>query len=228
MKILKILAIAFLAIATILALAIWIASEPLPEGKEGPQAEALADKMLLAVNKAAYDSLQELQWSFPRGHNFVWDKAANKVNVQWDKYEVSLDPETRTGTASADGASLSGQDATEAVAKAWALFANDSFWLVAPFKVRDPGAERRLVETESGPALLVTYNTGGVTPGDSYLWILDENGRPTAWKMWVSILPVKGLEFSWDGWTSYGGAWFAPTHQGPGPVSVNLTGLQIR
>ncbi|MEZ4952350.1 MAG: hypothetical protein R2825_02080 [Saprospiraceae bacterium] len=34
------------------------------------------------------------------------------------------------------------------------------------------------------------YKTGGVTPSDSYVWLLDENGQPTAWKMWVSITSI--------------------------------------
>ena len=48
--------------------------------------------------------------------------------------------------------------------------------------------------------MLVSYSTGGVTPGDSYLWTLDESGLPTGYKMWTKILPVKGVYASWEDW----------------------------
>jgi hypothetical protein len=99
---------------------------------------------------------------------------------------------------------------------------------VAPYKVRDPGTERKVVNTKMGKGLLVTYTSGGVTPGDSYLWILDQNNRPVKWKMWVSIIPLGGLEFTWEDWQKHEGAWFAPTHVGPLGASVNLTDLTVR
>ena len=228
MKILKIISVVLVVIAASLGLTVWIVSEPLPEGEQGPAAEDLADKMLMAINKPAYDSLTELRWTFRGEHHYIWDKQANVVNVRWNDFEVDLDPGSLTGTAKKNEVLLDGAAHQQAIDKAWAFFANDSFWLVAPYKLRDPGTSRSVVETTDGPALLVTYSSGGVTPGDSYLWILDESGRPTSWKMWVSILPVKGLEFTWEGWTQYGGAWFAPDHQGPGPASVPLSNLAIR
>ena len=62
--------------------------------------------------------------------------------------------------------------------------------------------------------LLVTYISGGTTPGDSYLWHLDESGNPSSFQMWVSILPIKGLEASWQGWiTTESGAKFPTFHK---------------
>jgi hypothetical protein len=53
------------------------------------------------------------------------------------------------------------------------------------FKLRDPGTSRSIVMQDEKEALMVTY-TSGSTPGDSYVWILDEN--IPAWRMWVSIV----------------------------------------
>ena len=82
-------------------------------------------------------------------------------------------------------------------------FNNDSFWLVAPYKVFDKGTQRRLVTLENNKkALLVTYTSGGSTPGDSYLWLLNDSGKPKSFKIWTSILPIDGLEATWTDWTT--------------------------
>ena len=70
-------------------------------------------------------------------------------------------------------------------------------------KAFDPGTSRALLKLPNGnDGLLVHYNSGGVTPGDTYLWHLDENGLPVAWQMWVGIIPVGGMQFSWEDWTN--------------------------
>ena len=61
--------------------------------------------------------------------------------------------------------------------------------------------------------MLITYSTGGVTPGDSYLWNLDEKGLPTSYKMWTKIIPIKGISSSWEDWiTLDSGAKLSTTH----------------
>lgn len=221
-----IICLSLLLIGTIgLGLAMWFLSEPLPQGQEGPEAEQLADDMLAALNEEAYLSINTLSWTFPGGHHYVWNKKENYVKVSWDDYEVEFFPDTKDGKAIQAGEVLTGKDQRKAIEKAWGYFANDSFWLIAPYKIRDPGTTRAIVQTEEGKGLLVHYASGGVTPGDTYLWILDANNRPKAWKMWVDIIPIGGLRFSWESWKQYKGAWLAPIHQGM--ISVNLTGLEV-
>ncbi|MEO1053174.1 MAG: hypothetical protein AAFX87_21255 [Bacteroidota bacterium] len=213
-KFLKILGIGILGLILIVVAIGFIAHESKPEGTKGPEAEALADKMLKALNVEAYEQINRLEWTFRGGHHYVWYKQENKVDVSWGDFEVTFYPETMDGEAAKGGVKLTGQEKDDAIQKAWAFFANDSFWLVAPFKVKDPGTERSIVKTDQGDALLVTYMSGGVTPGDSYLWILDENYRPRAWKMWVNIIPIGGLEFEWKDWQPYNGAYFSTMHTG--------------
>ncbi len=175
-------------------------SEPLPEGKEGKAADRTAERMLRAVDHKAWDSTRFVRWSFI-GHRFLWDKERDLVRVEWSDQKVLLRSSDQSGIAYEDGEKLSGEDKKEALQEAWAHFCNDSFWLIAPNKIFDPGTERKLVESDSGTTrLLVTYTSGGVTPGDSYLWILGEDGRPERFKMWVSKIPIGGTEASWENW----------------------------
>ncbi len=105
-----------------------------------------------------------------------------------------------TGLVRENGQVLRGEEADEQLEKAWALWANDSFWLNPAVKCFDEGVERSIVHDSDGDHLLVQYDEGGVTPGDAYMWYVGEP-RPTAWRMWVKVMPVGGLRASWDDWT---------------------------
>ncbi|WKN32649.1 hypothetical protein PZB74_04735 [Porifericola rhodea] len=207
----------FIALVALVAVGYFVWNEPLPEGKAGAEADTLASNMLKAINHKAWEATGAVQWSFPGGHEHLWDKERHMARVRWDDYEVLLQLDSIKGIAYEEGKRITDEEESqELVQKAWEYWANDSFWLNAPNKVFDPGTERKIVEQENGsPALLITYTSGGVTPGDSYLWLLDENQRPKAWKLWVNIIPVGGVEFSWEGWQSLeSGAQIATLHQG--------------
>lgn len=187
--------------------------EKLPTGVEGPEAEALTDKLFAAINKPAYDSLPYLQWTYRTGHHYFWDKKKNVVEVAYGKRRVLIQPDSLRGMAYEDGILQTGKDNDDIVQKELTAFWNDGFWFVAPFKVRDAGTRRAVVTNDDGSkSLLVTYGSGGRTPGDHYLWHLDSNGRPTAWQLWVKILPIGGLRFGWEDWQQLpGGAWVSST-----------------
>lgn len=210
-KTLKILAWTVAALLVAGTVGYLVVDEKLPQGVEGPQAEALADKMLAAVNKPAFDSLHYLAWTYRNGHHYLWDKSRNLVEVTHDSRRVLLQPDSLRGKAYESGKPLAGKDEENAVQKALTGFWNDGFWLIAPFKVRDPGTKRAVVRNGDGSeSLLVTYTSGGRTPGDHYLWHLDATGRPVAWQLWVKILPIGGVRFAWEDWRQLpGGAWMS-------------------
>ena len=200
-KLIKGLLIAFAILLGISAITYFSVNESLPTAKEGPEAEALAKKMLKAINHEAWDTTAVVQWTFKGMHDFLWDKNRHLCQVKWEDHEVLLDINQRKGRAWKNQVELTGEAAEKIVLQAWEYWCNDSFWLNAPSKVFDPGTSRAIVDLEDGnKGLLIRYNSGGVTPGDAYLWILDEQGLPTSWKMWVSIIPIGGLAFTWEQW----------------------------
>lgn len=179
-------------------------NEHLPTGIQGEKADALAYNMLEALNHEAYKNTNIIEWTFKKRRHYKWDKGKNTCEVHWKEYKVHLDlNDYSKSKVYIHGFIIDSKLTDELIEKAINYFNNDSFWLVAPYKVFDNGVERRLVKTDANKdALLVTYTSGGSTPGDSYLWLLDDNNKPLAFKMWTSILPIDGLEASWSDWTT--------------------------
>ena len=174
----------------------FVNNEPLPEGKQGKEADALATKMLNTLNIDAYNNTEIIKWSFRNEHHYTWHKQENIVHISWAQYKVTL--HTKQPEKSEVYVDGNITDNTALVKQAQGFFNNDSFWLIAPYKVFDPGTERRIVKHNDKDALLISYTSGGSTPGDSYLWILDDNYLPTSFKMWTNIIPMGGVSATWS------------------------------
>jgi len=191
-------------------------NEDLPTGEQGVAADQLATKMLNALNEVAYLNTDYIEWTFKNRHHYKWYKSKNTCEVSWESFTVILDLENQQHSkVFVLEQEYNGIEKQDYIKKAEGYFNNDSFWLVAPYKVFDAGVERRLVKTEDQKnALLVTYTSGGSTPGDSYLWHLDQDGKPKSFQMWVEILPIDGLEATWENWTTTeSGAQFPTFHK---------------
>ncbi|ALJ03918.1 hypothetical protein APS56_01575 [Pseudalgibacter alginicilyticus] len=179
-------------------------NETLPVGIQGEQADILAKNMLDALNFEVYNNTNYIEWTFKNRHHYKWQKNKNICSVYWKDYKVILTLNNLSQSkAYIHSFKTEGKKAAELIDTAIKYFNNDSFWLVAPYKIFDDGVQRALVKDENGnDALLITYTQGGSTPGDSYLWLLDKNNKPKSFKMWVSILPIGGLEATWNNWTT--------------------------
>lgn len=221
-KRLKLFGVFLLLLIGLIASLPWVLSKPMPEGLPGPQADALAIKMQEALNDSVYANTRYLQWSYRGDANrYLWDKELGIVWVQWDENRVKLYLSNQNRSlAWVKQTPVSGKEKSKLVENARNMFNNDSFWLVAPYKVFDPGTQRRLVNWEGEEALLVTYTSGGTTPGDSYMWLLNDNGFPRSYRMWVNILPIGGLEASWDDWLITQTGTYLPKSHKIGPVTL--------
>jgi len=224
----KILLALMLTLVVISAAVFFFYNEKLPEGEQSAEADQLAEKMLIAVHHEAYKQTNYIEWSFIGRQHYKWNKQQQMVEVKWGKTVVNLNIQhPDSSSVILNNRELEGSARLELIEQAVAHFNNDSFWLIAPHKVFDRGTERRIVSLENGEkALLVSYSSGGNTPGDSYLWLLNESGLPTAFKMWVSVIPVGGVEATWESWkTSQSGALF-PSHHKLLFVDIKMEGVK--
>ena len=131
--------------------------------------------------------------------------------------------DTDLKTAWVEGKEVSGEDRAKLLAKGKAHWINDSFWLNPVSKLRDEGVALSTVAVDDGAGLMATYGSGGNTPGDSYLWIVDDKGLPTAWKMWTKIIPIGGLKASWESWVTLDSGAKVSTQHVFGPLTLALT-----
>lgn len=200
---------------------------PLPAGVPGAEAEELTDTMFRGVDAEAWAETGAVTWTFAGRNQHLWDRQRALDRVAWGEVEVLVDLNSQTGRATRAGEAVEGKAAERLIAKAYAAWINDAFWLNPVVKARDEGVVRATVAAsppdEASRGLLVSYSSGGLTPGDSYLWLVGPDGRPVAWRMWVSIIPIGGLRASWEGWTQLStGAWVSTEHRA-GPVRLLLT-----
>ncbi|MAD98159.1 MAG: hypothetical protein CMB99_12610 [Flavobacteriaceae bacterium] len=195
-------------------------NESIPTGEKGDKAEQLALKIQRAINQKAFDKTEVLEWSFRNKNYYSWYKAAGYVEVSWDGNKVKLYPNDKDKSeilANPDNAFDE-----ELILYAYNNFNNDSFWLVAPYKIMDEGTERSIVTVDGKEQLMVTYTSGGSTPGDSYLWEVDSNFVPVSYKMWVGIIPIGGVAASWNNLKKTEAGILLPTTH-----TLSLMGMEI-
>lgn len=98
-----------------------------------------------------------------------WDVRGGKVEATWTDKEGQ-----RCVVVAPFG--YAGDDPLQQ--KAWAAFVNDQYWLLAPAKLKDPGA----VAEVKGNDVHVRFESVGLTPGDTYVFHVEPStGDVTGW-----------------------------------------------
>jgi len=195
-------------------------------GLEGPATDELVQELRDAVRLDAWSETGAVRFTFAGRNRHLWDRERGLSRVEWGDVVVLQRLDRRVGRVWRKDEELHGKKRDRLVQKAWEAHINDTFWLQPFASLDDEGVRRSIVELKGQRGLLVEYGQGGVTPGDAYWWQLDpETGRPVAWRMWVSVIPIGGLRTTWDGWVQLPtGAWIATSHD-LGPVRLRITDL---
>lgn len=212
MRKLKFIAGTLVALTAVVFIACATISEPRPVGQVNQQADDLARTMLARIDVDAWNATRAVTWNFGGRRTHLWDRDRNYDLYRNGELTVLLRIGDKTGIVRDGGNEVTGEAATKALEGAWEAWVNDSFWLNAPSKCFDEGTQRSIVRDEHGDHLLVAYSSGGVTPGDAYLWDIGDS-LPTAWKMWTQILKIGGVKATWEGWEKLStGAWVSTKH----------------
>ena len=144
-----------------------------------------------------------------------WSRMDGRYRVEGrtragQSYIILFNTMTKDGSAWLDGKLLGGEEATKWVDRGYSLFINDTYWLLLPLKLDDPGENVVKVgeaEVDGAPSdrLCVTFDQVGLTPGDTYWAYIDRKDHRMS--RWGFILQddagPKAVEQQWD-WRGWG------------------------
>ncbi len=129
-----------------------------------------------------------------------------------------LDLTSRTGTVFHAGRPLDPPHAKPLLEEAYEAWINDTYWLLMPYKMKDPGvrledAGETSIGGESYDRVRLTFDHVGLTPGDRYWAYI--NRRTHRMDRWAYVLEddppgSPPSTWEWKGWTRYGRLLLSP------------------
>jgi hypothetical protein len=209
-----------------------------------PRAVALAARLVAALGgERAWEAAHCFYFTFAEGdatgermrRTHYWDRRSGRHRVEGTdrrgrKFVVIQTLGDSTGAlATLDGAAVPDSAAVHGLREgAYAWWASDSYWLLAPFKLRDPGVRLDYDGTESEgehhwDVIRVSFDRVGPTPGDRYWLYLDrETGLLERWAFVREDVPPgsQPIPYDWTDWRRFGGILLAEKRQAVGSARM--------
>jgi hypothetical protein len=188
---------------------------PLQEGASDPKALEIADLVVEALGgRQNYDQTRYLSWRFFGRRFHVWDKHQSRARVEDGKGAVTIiDLQTKEGKSWQDGEPITDEaELAKRLENAYAAWVNDSYWLVMPYKLRDPGVTLRYTREDTTPdgaaarVLTLTFEEVGLTPENRYEVYVDKaTNRVVYWAFFQKADDAEPrMTTPWSNWQSYG------------------------
>lgn len=166
--------------------------ESISPGGSDPKAVQIAQEVMKAMGgEQAWISTRYLSWNFFGSRTLLWDKWTGEVRIDWLKKDlkVMVNVLSGKGKVQLNGVSQSHPDSlSKYLQLGQEVWINDSYWLVMPFKLLDPGVTLKYLgkgKTESGQSsdiIQLTFEKVGVTPENKYhIWVDTETSLVTQW-----------------------------------------------
>ncbi|MFN7963524.1 MAG: hypothetical protein U0002_19845 [Thermoanaerobaculia bacterium] len=194
-----------------------------------PKAVAVADQVMTTLGgQKAWEATHWIHFRFAGFRNHWWDKWTGRhrvefINQKGEHWLILENLNTREGRAWKDGKELAGEEAKQVVSRGYATWINDTYWLLAPYKLRDPGVTLTLdgEETLNGQGydkLHLSFEGVGLTPGDQYwMWVNKSNHLVDRWAYKLQDFKPDQQPVAWDWkeWQRFGSILLSPTRYNP-------------
>ena len=187
-------------------------------------AAAVADQVMEALGgKAAWDNTRFLRFDFAvevkgktvSSRSHWWDKWTGRYRVEGktkegQAYVVLMNLNTRDGAAWLDGKPLAGDEKKKYLEKGNAVWVNDTYWLLMPYKMKDPGVvltDEGVVKEQAATfeKLCLTFQEVGLTPKDRYwVYVNAETHLVQRWEYVLQGEKPPPTRWEWSSWKRYG------------------------
>ena len=217
-----------------------------PPRASDPSALGAADRVMAALGgRQRWDDLHGLRWTFGSAvgdtvrstRRHAWDKWTG-----WDRIEgtdragrrilVIVSLNDRAGRAWVDGVAAEGDSHEKLLKLGRSLWVNDSYWLLMPYKLRDPGvtladAGEAVVDGAPCDKIALSFAEVGDTPGDRYwVYVRRRDDRIVRWDMVLEGREPPPRSYTCEGWVEHSGMWFASDHR-DGRVNVFTRDVEV-
>lgn len=202
-----------------------------PSSAEQFTPESEADSLALQVHQAhggaAWAQAPYLRFDFAveQGQEeavvarHLWNRTTGQYRVEWTNegsdwvalLDLHSSGEPPVGRVFEEGQEVAGSDANAPLQQAYQRYINDTYWLLAPLKLLDPGVNRSMEDAEvvadstlgtDATVLHLTFGDVGLTPGDQYWVHIDPaTNRVEGWAFHLQNMPEEAEPRAFD-WTA--------------------------
>jgi hypothetical protein len=200
--------------------------------RSDPRAIAIADAVMEAMGgRAAWDATRCIQWKFDGRRRLLWDKHTHDFRLDENGRVVLMNLQNGEGRVFEGGEELL-RDADKKrtlLDKAYKTWVNDSYWLCAPYKLKDSGVtlthlrEDELDDGRPADVLRLEFTGVGVTPDNAYdVWVARDTRLVEKWAFYKWKTASKpDMVTPWANWQRYGEILLASDH-GTGPSTNEI------
>lgn len=208
------------SVAALLVIGAWADAEA------ETSAEQLAEKTWRASGGENWSNVKTIDFTFTviKGGKTVgsvehhWDVPAQTDQVKWKGKDVTVN--------------LAEPGSDEDSKAAYARWVNDSYWLVAPLKLKERGVKvadggNKEMDGKKCQVLHLSFEQVGLTPKDQYNWYIDpDTGLMTSWDYMPG--PGKMEHMTWSDYQKSGGLTLATNHSmNSGTTLIKMMNLKV-
>lgn len=195
------------------------------------KADGLGKELIAALGgQTAWEKTRQFRFDFVveregkeiARFSHIWDRYTGDYVLRGkDKsgapYVAYFNLNTKDGRVLLNGQPVEGDSRAAMLKSAYGRFINDTYWLLAPWKVFDPGVRRTDDGQKPCPGggmcdvLKLSFEQAvGLTPKDVYwLWITREGRRMVAWQYVLNGAEEEPTTALWKDWREFNGVWLS-------------------